>query len=37
VRYIAVDTEKDAKTSRQAKKSLMVWNTEKQTIASDNV
>jgi isoaspartyl peptidase/L-asparaginase-like protein (Ntn-hydrolase superfamily) len=37
VRYIAVDTEKDAKTSRQAKKSVMVWDTDKQQIASDNV
>ena len=37
VRYIAVETEKDAKTSPQAKKSVMVWNTEKQTLASDNV
>jgi uncharacterized membrane protein YhiD involved in acid resistance len=37
VRYIAVDTEKDAKTSRQAKKSVMVWDTDKQQIANDNV
>jgi hypothetical protein len=37
VRYIAVDTEKDAKTSRQAKKSVMVWDTDKQEIANDNV
>jgi isoaspartyl peptidase/L-asparaginase-like protein (Ntn-hydrolase superfamily) len=37
VRYIAVDTEKNAKTSPRAKKSVMVWDTEKQTIASDNV
>jgi hypothetical protein len=37
VRYIAVDTEKNSKTSPQAKKSVMVWDTEKQTIASDNV
>ena len=37
VRYIAVDTEKDAKTSQQAKKSVMVWDTDKQEIASDNV
>ena len=37
VRYIAVDTEKDAKTSPQAKKSVMVWDTDKQQIASDNV
>jgi hypothetical protein len=37
VRYIAVDTEKNAKTSPQAKKSVMVWDTDKQEIASDNV
>jgi hypothetical protein len=37
VRYIAVDTEKDAKTSRQAKKSVMVWDTDKQEIANDKV
>ena len=37
VRYIAVDTEKDAKTSQQAKKSVMVWDTHTQQIANDNV
>jgi hypothetical protein len=37
VRYIAVDTEKDAKTSQQAKKSVMVWDTQTQRIANDNV
>ncbi len=37
VRYIAVDTEKNAKTSPGAKKSVMVWDTDKQEIASDNV
>lgn len=37
VRYIAVDTEKNAKTSPQAKKSVMVWDTDKQEIANDNV
>ena len=37
VRYIAVDTEKDAKTSQQAKKSVMVWDTDKHQIANDNV
>jgi isoaspartyl peptidase/L-asparaginase-like protein (Ntn-hydrolase superfamily) len=37
VRYIAVDTEKDAKTSRQAKKSVMVWDTDRQEIANDRV
>ena len=37
VRYIAVDTEKDAKTSQQAKKSVMVWDTDKHQIANGNV
>jgi hypothetical protein len=37
VRYIAVDTEKNAKTSPRAKKSVMVWDTDKQEIASDKV
>jgi uncharacterized membrane protein YhiD involved in acid resistance len=37
VRYIAVDTEKNAKTSPRAKKSVMVWDTDKQQIANDNV
>jgi hypothetical protein len=37
VRYIAVDTEKNAKTSPQAKKSVMVWDTDKQQIANGNV
>lgn len=37
VRYIAVDTEKNDKTSPQAKKSVMVWDTEKQEVASGQV
>ncbi len=37
VRYIAVDTEKNDKTSPQAKKSVMVWDTQSQEIAGDNV
>jgi hypothetical protein len=37
VRYIAVDTEKNDKTSPQAKKSVMVWDTEKQEVAGNNV
>jgi len=37
VRYIAVDTEKNEKTSPDAKKSVMVWDTEKQEVASGNV
>ena len=37
VRYIAVDTEKDSKTSPEAKKSVMVWDTESQKVAGGNV
>src|SRR5439155_20589473 len=37
VRYIAVDTEKNDKTSPQAKKSVMVWDTEKQEVAGNHV
>lgn len=37
VRYIAVDTEKNDKTSPEAKKSVMVWDTEKQQVANGQV
>ncbi len=37
VRYIAVDTEKNEKTSPRAKKSVMVWDTQSQEIAGSNV
>jgi hypothetical protein len=37
VRYIAVDTEKNEKTSPKAKKSVMVWDTETQQVANDKV
>lgn len=37
VRYIAVDTEKDAKTSPKAQKSVMVWDTESQQVAGSSV
>jgi hypothetical protein len=37
VRYIAVDTEKNAKTSPQAKKSVMVWDTQTQRVAGNDV
>jgi len=37
VRYIAVDTEKNSKTSPQAKKSVMVWDTQSQEIAGGDV
>lgn len=36
VRYIAVDTERGAKTSPKAKKTVMVWDTETQRVASNN-
>ena len=35
VRYIAVDTEKGAKTSPKAKKTVMIYDTETQKIASN--
>jgi len=37
VRYIAVDTEKDAKTAPKAKKSIMIWDTQSQSMAGNNV
>jgi hypothetical protein len=37
VRYIAVDTVKDEKTSPEAKKSVMVWDTESQKVAGKDV
>jgi hypothetical protein len=37
VRYIAVDTKKDQKTSAGAQKSVMVWDTEAHRVASDSV
>ena|SRR5438874_2727769 len=37
VRYIAVDTEKDERSAPTAKKTVMVWDTETEKIASDNV
>jgi hypothetical protein len=36
-RYIAVDTEKDAHTSPQAKKSVMIWDTESHEVVGNNV
>jgi hypothetical protein len=36
VRYIAVDTEKGAKSSPKAKKTVMIYDTETQKIASNN-
>ena len=37
VRYIAVDTEKDAKTSPNAKKSVMIWDTQSEKVVGNNV
>jgi hypothetical protein len=37
VRYIAVDTVKDEKTSPEAKKSVMVWDTESEKVAGKDV
>jgi hypothetical protein len=36
VRYIAVDTEKSAKSSPKAKKTVMIYDTQTQRIASNN-
>ena len=36
-RYIAVDTEKDEKTSAGAKKSVMIWDTQSQEVVGNNV
>ena len=37
VRYIAVDTEKDARTSANAKKNVMIWDVESEQIVGNNV
>ena len=37
VRYIAVDTEKDAKTSPKAKKAVMIYDTEANSMVGDTV
>jgi cell division protein FtsL len=37
VRYIAVDTEKDERTSPQAKKSVMIWDTQSEQVVGNNV
>jgi hypothetical protein len=36
-RYIAVDTEKDEHTSPEAKKSVMIWDTQSQEVVGNNV
>lgn len=37
VRYIAVDTAKDENTSPKAKKAVMIWDTQSESIAGNNV
>lgn len=37
VRYIAVETEKDERTSPKAKKDIMIWDVESQQIVGNNV
>ena len=37
VRYIAVDTENNEKTSPKAKKSVMIWDTQSQQVVGNNV
>ena len=37
VRYIAVDTEKNEKTSPKAQKSVMVWDTQSEKMANESV
>jgi hypothetical protein len=36
-RYIAVDTEKDEHTAPEAKKSVMIWDTQSQEVVGNNV
>ena len=36
-RYIAVDTEKDQHTAAEAKKSVMIWDTQSQEVVGNNV
>jgi hypothetical protein len=37
VRYIAVDTEKNEQTSPKAKKAVMIWDTQSESIVGNNV
>lgn len=37
VRYIAVDTVKDKDTSPDAKKSVMIWDTQSEQVVGNNV
>ncbi len=36
-RYIAVDTEKNQQTAPEAKKSVMIWDTQSQEVVGNNV
>jgi K+-sensing histidine kinase KdpD len=36
-RYIAVDTERNEKTSPKAKKAVMIWDTQSETVVGNNV
>ena len=36
-RYIAVDTEKNEQTAPEAKKSVMIWDTQSQEVVGNNV
>ena len=37
VRYIAVDTEKNEKTSPKAKRSVMIWDTQSESLVGNSV
>ena len=37
MRYIAVDTEKDNRTAPNAKKTVMIWDTQSQEVVGNNV
>jgi len=37
VRYIAVDTEKDEHTSPKAKKAVMIWDTQSESVVGNSV
>ncbi len=37
VRYLAVDTERNEQTSPKAKKSVMIWDTQSESVVGNNV
>jgi hypothetical protein len=37
VRYIAIDTERDQRTSPKAKKAIMIWDTQTEDVVGNNV